>query len=58
VTHRPQIIPKRATDPPEVFHWLPFIGSAISYGNDPLRFFFECREKVCTISFAFKYSRD
>lgn len=32
--------------PPVVFHWLPFIGSAASYGNDPLNFFFKCREKV------------
>ncbi|KAF5342001.1 hypothetical protein D9611_001447 [Ephemerocybe angulata] len=39
------IIPRKATDPPVVFHWLPFVGSAISYGNDPLKFFFECREK-------------
>lgn len=32
--------------PPVVFHWVPFIGSAISYGNDPLNFFLSCREKV------------
>ncbi|KAH9481299.1 Lanosterol 14-alpha demethylase [Psilocybe cubensis] len=42
---RQLIIPKRASDPPTVFHWLPFIGSAISYGNDPLNFFFECQKK-------------
>ena len=41
-----QVIPRRATDPPEVFHWLPIIGSAISYGNDPLNFFFDCQKKV------------
>lgn len=33
--------------PPVVFHWLPFIGSAVSYGIDPYKFFFSCREKVC-----------
>jgi hypothetical protein len=41
-----QVIPKKATDPPEVFHWIPIVGSAIQYGNDPLNFFFKCREKV------------
>ncbi|KAJ2926833.1 hypothetical protein H1R20_g10257, partial [Candolleomyces eurysporus] len=42
---RQLIIPRRASTPPEVFHWIPFLGSAISYGNDPLKFFFDCREK-------------
>ncbi|PPQ94479.1 hypothetical protein CVT25_001112 [Psilocybe cyanescens] len=42
---RQLVIPRRATDPPTIFHWLPFIGSAISYGNDPLNFFFECQKK-------------
>ncbi|EEP75746.1 cytochrome P450 51 [Uncinocarpus reesii 1704] len=31
--------------PPVVFHWVPFVGSAISYGLDPYRFFASCREK-------------
>ncbi|KAL0573351.1 Lanosterol 14-alpha-demethylase [Marasmius crinis-equi] len=39
------IIPRRKTDPPLVFHWFPIIGSAISYGTDPVGFFFRCREK-------------
>ncbi|KAG5646950.1 hypothetical protein DXG03_001673 [Asterophora parasitica] len=39
------IIPRRANEPPVIFHWLPIIGSAISYGNDPLNFFFAAREK-------------
>lgn len=30
-----------------MFHWLPIIGSAVGYGNDPLNFFLACREKVC-----------
>ncbi|EDR08390.1 uncharacterized protein LACBIDRAFT_234769, partial [Laccaria bicolor S238N-H82] len=38
-------IPRRASEPPVVFHWLPIIGSAISYGNDPLNFFFKCQKK-------------
>ncbi|TFK27786.1 lanosterol 14-alpha-demethylase [Coprinopsis marcescibilis] len=42
---RQLVVPRNASEPPEVFHWLPIVGSAISYGNDPLRFFFECREK-------------
>nr|AWJ58298.1 14-alpha sterol demethylase [Aspergillus pseudoviridinutans] len=33
------------TEPPMVFHWVPFLGSAISYGIDPYKFFFACREK-------------
>ncbi|EFR04914.1 cytochrome P450 [Nannizzia gypsea CBS 118893] len=31
--------------PPLVFHWIPFLGSTISYGIDPYKFFFSCREK-------------
>lgn len=34
------------TNPPLVFHWIPFLGSTISYGMDPYKFFFSCREKV------------
>ena len=41
-----KVLPKRATDPPTVFYWFPFIGSAIQYGNDPLNFFLECQKKV------------
>ncbi|KAG6841440.1 hypothetical protein C0991_011110 [Blastosporella zonata] len=37
--------PRKATDPPVIFHWLPYVGSAIQYGNDPMNFFFACREK-------------
>jgi Cytochrome P450 len=32
-------------EPPLVFHWVPVIGSTISYGMDPFKFFFACREK-------------
>ncbi|TRM64301.1 cytochrome P450 [Schizophyllum amplum] len=40
-----QFLPKDRTRPPVVFHWFPFIGSAIHYGMDPLGFFLSCREK-------------
>lgn len=33
------------TEPPLVFHWVPFVGNTISYGMDPCKFFFACREK-------------
>lgn len=46
LTYCVQIIPRDPSLPPEVFHWIPIIGSAISYGKDPLNFFFKCREKV------------
>ena len=39
-------MPKDKTRPPVVFHWLPWVGSAIHYGMNPLDFFFQCREKV------------
>ncbi|PFH53045.1 hypothetical protein AMATHDRAFT_38961 [Amanita thiersii Skay4041] len=39
------IRPRKPNEPPVVFHWLPIIGSAASYGNQPLDFFFKCREK-------------
>ncbi|KAH7884413.1 cytochrome P450 [Phlebopus sp. FC_14] len=42
---RQLILPRDKSLPPEVFHFIPIIGSAISYGNDPLNFFFKCREK-------------
>jgi hypothetical protein len=41
-----QLFFKDPTEPPVVFHWLPFIGSTIPYGIDPYKFFFACREKV------------
>ena len=36
-------------EPPVVHHWLPFVGSAITYGQDPYAFFFRCREKVSVV---------
>ncbi|KAL4974362.1 cytochrome P450 [Aspergillus desertorum] len=40
-----QILFKSPNEPPVVFHWFPFIGSTISYGIDPYKFFFDCRAK-------------
>ncbi|EAU90091.1 lanosterol 14-alpha-demethylase [Coprinopsis cinerea okayama7 len=42
---RQLLFPTRAPNPPEVFHWIPIVGSALQYGNDPINFFFKCREK-------------
>ena len=41
------------TDPPVVFHWIPFIGSTVTYGIDPYKFFFKCRHKVFEKIFTF-----
>ncbi|KAJ7077155.1 lanosterol 14-alpha-demethylase [Mycena belliarum] len=40
-----KLAPRKASDPPVVFHWLPIVGSAIWYGNDPINFFQSCQEK-------------
>lgn len=45
-----QLLFKNPHEPPVVFHWFPFIGSTISYGIDPYKFFFNCRAKVCSSS--------
>ena len=41
-----QLLFKNPNEPPLVFHWLPVVGSTITYGIDPFKFFFACREKV------------
>lgn len=41
-----QLLFKNPNEPPLVFHWVPFFGSTITYGMDPYKFFFSCREKV------------
>lgn len=41
-----QVLFANPNEPPVVFHWLPIIGSTITYGIDPYRFFFDCRAKV------------
>jgi hypothetical protein len=41
-----QIFLKNQHEPPVVFHWLPIIGSTVTYGTDPLKFFAQCQAKV------------
>jgi len=43
-------VSSRSHAPPVVFHWLPYIGNAVSYGVNPYRFFRECQAKVCVLS--------
>ena len=33
-----QALFKKRNEPPVVFHWLPFVGSALSYGQEPNKF--------------------
>ncbi|UKZ65992.1 uncharacterized protein TrAtP1_007176 [Trichoderma atroviride] len=40
-----QALPRSKDEPPTVFHLLPFIGNAVSYGIDPPRFFNKCQAK-------------
>ncbi|TGO33637.1 hypothetical protein BHYA_0235g00140 [Botrytis hyacinthi] len=40
-----QVLFANPNEPPVVFHWLPVIGSTITYGMDPYKFFFDCRAK-------------
>ncbi|KAG9703497.1 14-alpha sterol demethylase Cyp51B, partial [Aureobasidium melanogenum] len=42
-----QLLPvrRKGSEPPLVFHWVPFIGSTITYGIDPYKFFFKCRQQ-------------
>ncbi|KAI5481064.1 cytochrome P450, family 51 (sterol 14-demethylase) [Pseudohyphozyma bogoriensis] len=37
--------PKDPTRPPVVFHYVPWIGSAVGYGMDPYKFLFDNRDK-------------
>lgn len=47
------LLPRDRSLPPLVFHWFPVIGSAVTYGMDPYKFFFECRKKYGDV-FTFK----
>jgi hypothetical protein len=40
-----QLLLKKANEPPVVFHWLPVIGSTVTYGMDPYKFFFANQKK-------------
>ncbi|KAK4221923.1 cytochrome P450 [Podospora fimiseda] len=48
-----QLLPQPKSEPPKVFHWIPFVGNAVMYGADPCGFMFRCREKYGDI-FTFK----
>lgn len=41
------MLPRKKSEPPLVFHWIPFIGNAIAYGKDPYAFLTSCQKKVC-----------
>lgn len=41
-----QLLPRKRSEPPLVFHWIPLVGNAVSYGMDPLDFYQRCRKKV------------
>ena len=41
-----QLLLKNPKEPPVVLHWLPIIGSTVTYGIDPFKFFFDCQRKV------------
>lgn len=43
-----QLFLKKRNEPPMVFHWLPIIGSTVTYGIDPFKFFFRCQAQVWT----------
>ena len=46
-----QLLPRKKSEPPLVFHWIPFIGNAVSYGMDPLTFYQQCQKKACPLKF-------
>ena len=41
-----QTLLKKTDEPPVVFHWLPVVGSTVTYGIDPFKFFIQCQAKV------------
>nr|UYB00996.1 cytochrome P450 51a [Colletotrichum truncatum]UYB01002.1 cytochrome P450 51a [Colletotrichum truncatum]UYB01008.1 cytochrome P450 51a [Colletotrichum truncatum]UYB01010.1 cytochrome P450 51a [Colletotrichum truncatum] len=42
---RQLLLPRKKSEPPLIFHWIPFIGNAVSYGTNPFEFYRECRRK-------------
>lgn len=51
-----QLLFKNPNEPPVVFHLFPVIGSTITYGMDPPRFFVENRAKVSPPAWHFSCS--
>jgi sterol 14-demethylase len=45
-----QLLLKNPNQPPVVFHLFPVIGSTVTYGIDPYKFFFANQKKVCTVA--------
>lgn len=45
-----QLLFKNPNEPPVVFHYFPVLGSTITYGIDPYRFFFAQQKKVCSLT--------
>lgn len=41
-----QLLFKNPNEPPIVFHWFPIVGSTVTYGMEPFKFFKACKEKV------------
>lgn len=46
-----QLLFRKKNEPPVVFHWIPFIGSAVPYGTNPHHFLKSNREKVSSYHF-------
>lgn len=44
-----QLLLKNPNEPPVVFHLFPIIGSTVTYGMDPYKFFFAQQKKVCRV---------
>jgi hypothetical protein len=53
-----QLLFKNPNEPPVVFHLVPFIGSTITYGIDPVKFFFNCKKKVRRLNYGRKHFTD
>lgn len=47
-----QVLFRNPNEPPVVFHWFPVIGSTVTYGMDPPRFFRANQAKVRAIAAA------
>jgi hypothetical protein len=41
-----QVLLRNPNEPPMVFHFFPVIGSTVTYGMDPYKFFFDNKAKV------------
>ena len=39
-----QLFPNK-NEPPVVFHWIPWLGSAVTYGKEPYKFLFAAQAK-------------